>query len=812
MDFQASPIVRAIQSVLFQVLSLFLLSFIFPFPFLTSTLQGQNQNPVAINDTVDYQSFSQINIDVLANDINPTGEPVEIFDFQNFYPDSITPDGKIYYCNSLWNMDHLSKEFEYRIRLVNHPEYASDWARVVVNYLPDSSFFFARKDSARVFMHKPTRINLLKNDYFVNPQDTIVLINPVVLGSWYGKILEKDDSTVTYQADPYGQNDEVEIIYTLRQKGAQLPTLSSVQVAHVICLEEPFAFLDLNNIKARINPFGNLFNTFTTPSRGFFVPKNSTQSPVFISSLWFGGLDEQELLHFAGEQYRISGYSGSMRAVEDFWAGPVSDTTQYDPVYDSLWNRVWKFEGWEVEHHKHHWTEQGYWPPDNIRTWPAHGNPSLGEAENLAPFFDNNGDGVYNAFDGDYPDLYGHQCIFFLFNDFIKPNRESKGKRLGVEIHGWAYAFNLPGDSAFWNTIFFHYDIYNHSSNIYHNMYIGNFTDLDIGWAHDDFMMCDVERNMVIGYNADSVDGEGQTEAYGDFPPAQGVILLGGPFMDPDGMDNPRVDSFGRQLCDESVNGTHFGDGVADNERLGMQHYLWQDPDMYHYGEHKAEEMYHFLCGRWPDGEPLIYGGNGSPSTGGYGPQCAFMFPGLSDSLNWGVGCQLPNGPVNWTQESVGNYSHDDRGMMSAGPFTFRPGDKQELDIAFTFARDYHGNQYSSVDLLRQYADLIRASYGTNTLPNGDPFFGVEELPAKINLNVILFPNPASSVIYLKFPEERDQTATIQIMTIQGKPVLTAQATSQGTASVNIASLPNGFYFVMITLEGQTIIKKLVKR
>ena len=50
-------------------------------------------------------------------------------------------------------------------------------------------------------------------------------------------------------------------------------------------------------------------------------------------------------------------------------------------------------------------------------------------------------------------------------------------------------------------------------------MYMGTFTDLDIGYAKDDFMACDVERSMFIGYNGDSIDGNGQREAYENIRP-----------------------------------------------------------------------------------------------------------------------------------------------------------------------------------------------------------------------------------------------------------------------------------------------------
>ncbi len=58
-------------------------------------------------------------------------------------------------------------------------------------------------------------------------------------------------------------------------------------------------------------------------------------------------------------------------------------------------------------------------------------------------------------------------------------------------------------------------------------------------------------------------------KSYGANPPAQGIVVLGGPYMDADGEDNPSGE------CDESINGVGFGDGIMDNERFGMNKFIY---------------------------------------------------------------------------------------------------------------------------------------------------------------------------------------------------------------------------------------------
>ena len=106
------------------------------------------------------------------------------------------------------------------------------------------------------------------------------------------------------------------------------------------------------------------------------------------------------------------------------------------------------------------------------------------------------------------------------------------------------------------NTVFFSYKIFNRSSHTYNDTYIGLFTDFDIGYANDDYVGCDVSRGAYYGYNSDSIDGSGEPGSYGDVIPAQGIVILGGPLMDANGLDDPTGQ------CDESINGVGFGDGI----------------------------------------------------------------------------------------------------------------------------------------------------------------------------------------------------------------------------------------------------------
>ncbi len=573
--------------------------------------------------------------------------------------------------------------------------------------------------------------------------------------------------------------------------------------------------LCINNINARVNASITQFCRYI-PGAGFEVPKFSGKHTIFLSNLWIGGLDQNEELHLAAMRFGQGPIVMNAFSLTDYWVGPVMDSTAYSFYQDSLWDHVWNLRKSEIEYHQAHWNDPGYRPIQDILSWPGNGDISLGQASQLAPYFDRNVDGIYDPMDGDYPLIRGDQAIFFILNDDRDYHSESWGKKMKIEIHGMAYAFDIPEDSAFYNTIFLNYRIFNRSNNIYSNTYIGIYTDIDLGYCCDDYVGCDVERSMYYGYNGRSVD-EGTSYppvgTYGKFPPAQSVSIIGGPFMDPDGLDNPRFDGDGTQLCNESVNGINFGDTIVDNERLGMAKFVYYINAGPAYGDDPryAQEYYQHLQGMWNDSTRMIYGGFGHISSGGYGPECNFMFPGESDTLNWGVGCIPPNGPVDWTETMAGSNPDDRRGLGSSGPFIFQPGAVQDFDIAYVFACEYdtiHG--LGSVSKLRTYNDVIRKSFVSNILPNGNSFNGFAEGTSQRPISVQLFPNPASDKVYLRLDPSFTESLNIRIYNETGLLVLTKKTTPmEQMIAVDINGFSSGLYLILIQTKSQAVTKKL---
>lgn len=505
-----------------------------------------------------------------------------------------------------------------------------------------------------------------------------------------------------------------------------------------------YAYLDINNVRARIMPAGDMWWDLTGSSE-YFVPHNSYISAFFAFGLWLGAMDENGNLKVAAQRYRGEGV--------DFWPGPLTidgtDTT--DPATCNAYDRLWVLYRSEVEQFRLAYQQDptltGYTVPQSIIDYPAHGDPSKNQSFYLAPFYDADHNGIYDYTKGDYPYydfdralcpgnfawytpepltmegnglladqiLKGDQTIWWVFNDKGNIHMESKGAAMGLEIRAQAYAFATNDEIN--DMTFYSYEIINRSTVRLNQFWFGFMADTDLGDSWDDFVGCDVRRGLGYCYNGKDPDGYGLSTNYGAQPPAAGIDIIQGPYMDKDGMDNPRFDSDGNLICDVGINGVNFGDGKIDNERLGMRKFLFYNcgggfeamscPDI-------APEYYQFLRGIWKDGETVHYWGNAHPNAGGTGPECSFMFPGDSDPCNWGTNGIDPGAPypgTTWTEPQAGNQPYDRRFMMSSGPFSLEPGAVNYVTLGVPWARACGGGPLASLEALKIADDKAQALF-----------------------------------------------------------------------------------------------------
>ncbi len=546
--------------------------------------------------------------------------------------------------------------------------------------------------------------------------------------------------------------------------------------------------LNINNIRARINTGGDMWWDLIGTAK-YEVPKGSGKTSLFSAALWIGGLDVNGQLKVAALRYRQSG--------NDYWPGPLTTdgTASVDAATCDMYDKHFVITRKEVDAFIANWNDPdpAYVVPKSITDWPAHGDVSKKQSYYLAPFFDRGGDGSYDYNDGDYPYydvnnslcptnpenignpsipsaegngilvdqvLKGDQTLWWVFNDKGNVHTESLGAPIGLEIRAQAFAFATNDEIN--NMTFYSYEIINRSTYRLTETYFSQWIDTDLGDATDDYIGCDVKRGLGYCYNGDDVDGTGKPQDYGNQPPAVGADFFQGPYMDPDGLDNPKVNSSGVPMCDVSINGVNFGNSIIDDERFGMRRFVYhnntgQGAASYSTDPNIAIDYYNFLRGIWKDGTKMIYGGNAHAGTAGaLGPDCDFMFPGDTDPCNWGTGGNAPIGPTYWTEVTAGNVPDDRRFMQSAGPFTLESGAVNYITVGIPWARASQGGAWASVELLRITDDKCQRLFDNcfKVVDGPDaPDLTIQELDKEL---ILYITNKKTSNNYLEKYQEWD--------------------------------------------------------
>ncbi len=567
------------------------------------------------------------------------------------------------------------------------------------------------------------------------------------------------------------------------------------------------AELNINNVRAQINGYGNMWYDGSVAQ--YHIPKNGNTNPLYCAALWIGGTDVNDQLRIAALRFGQDG--------DDYWPGPlkIDNTASVDIEVCNRYDKHYVITKAEVMAFKSHFeypdsnvvtriSDPSADLTDVIQNWPA-----KGEGENLsnflAPFYDADGDGEYHPENGDYPYydfdnvlcprtikaslpkgqnyvslptletdagivkggilsdqvLKGDQTIWWVFNDMGNTHTETKGQPIGLEIRAQAFAFSTNDEIN--NMTFYSYEIINRSTYELKDTYFSQWVDPDLGYAKDDYVGCDVRRGLGYCYNGDEVDGPG-AGSYSGIPPAVGIDFFQGPYMDPDGKDNPKInidwiktngssvlkDLLSRyELRDEqgnlyydtisitddadiffkydhnswyfkqgdtigncAINGVNFGNNIVDDERFGMRRFVYYNNSYANNGEpDKAADYYNYLRGYWRNGQRMKYGGD-ALTSGTTELDCDFMFPGDSDPWHWGTNGVVPSvNADDWTEANLGNSPDDRRFMQSAGPFTLKPGALNYITVGIPFAQASSGNAWSSVELLRQIDDVCQALF-----------------------------------------------------------------------------------------------------
>ena len=452
--------------------------------------------------------------------------------------------------------------------------------------------------------------------------------------------------------------------------------LATAYGQHNCNLPQQQKFLNGNNIRALILTGGDLF--WNGDDARFQVPyQPNGPSAIYAQGLWLGGINPGGNLKLAAQTY------GRGRNQADYWPGPLDEAGATDVDACTNWDRVFSVLRYQVEAHISDFEDNGVVdnPIPEILGWPAQGNPYFSDVygfelpdtpQGLAPFADKDGDGKYDPLAGDYPMIRNSavipsQIAWVVFNDNGNIHFDSHGDPLAVEVQLTSWAFDCSDNAQLNNTLFTSFKVINRSAQSLDSLYLGLWTDFDLGCYTDDFIGTAPALNTVFTYNKDNEDGPNCPQgvaSYGTNPPAQALTVLN------------------RELSYSMFyNNSGIGGPLGTTE------------------PNQPEAYYNLLTGRWPDGTPLTFGGNGYDPSGA-NPLTNYVFP------------DDPNDPAGWSELNQSPDEQDRRTVSSVGLGALQPGAVAVVDFALSYFRedgaDYLENvtaMYEGIPLLKNWYD-----------------------------------------------------------------------------------------------------------
>jgi Secretion system C-terminal sorting domain len=553
-------------------------------------------------------------------------------------------------------------------------------------------------------------------------------------------------------------------------------------------------YLDINKVKAYISNSGSNFfdRNDSLVSQGYEVPKGSGKKTSYANCLWFGGYGAGNNLIVAAQTYNSGG------ARRDFWPGPLNSSATINQSTSNYYaGKTFKINKTTIDSFIATWPSGSFQLPPSIADWP--GNFPVGSQYPLAPFFDNDGDLIYNPIMGDYPLIKGDQAIFSVYNDVLSQKTATVTPAIGAEVRRLSYAYNcdtLTSNLKILNYTTFHeYTIVNKGTNVLDDFKVGIFEDTDLGNPMDDYIGCDVKNQVGYFYNSNSVDtNSGSTLGYQTETPIFAYKIL--PSNINYGFDN--TDSDGDGAVDE-----------ADESLLKDMHVMnYFNNNSSIYGDPVSGfEYFNILNAKYRSTVNQVYGRLGIPYSGpGGNKPTRYCFPGTSDSTNKGTNGVVPINNIvgGWSETNNGlstpNIPGDRRMVLSTPKTRLVPGQIIKFNVAIIFTENPQSLQFSNLlPMAQQDWQTITNMYTSNSFPSCNGISNNVRLNKNRKSNLIVFPNPTQNIFYIKGLNIEEKNVVIAITDINGKIIRQfKQDAVADYLKIDLKAFENGIYFISV--------------
>jgi len=517
---------------------------------------------------------------------------------------------------------------------------------------------------------------------------------------------------------------------------------------------QSFAKVNINNVSTFVWNDGKMdYGGNSSLAEGFEYWKGTKRFSVYSSGVYWGGYIDNEL-RVGGTRYNSSLIAGNENGFTKIYR------VRPDFVYAKL-NDESVDEGKSEEDIKAQYL-------NDYENWPV---------KQGAPFNDVNKDGRFTK-GIDIPGFpNADQTLWQMCNDFVTSKLDfyynpfySNKTSLEVQITTWAYSkYDLLK-----GVIFKSYKLINKSkTHAIKEMYLGIFSDPDLGDAIDDFAGCDTTLNLAYVYNSkanDSVFGENLTSF--------GSLLL----------QSPIINSASEDIA--VVNGKK----IHGMKNIGMSSFVAiRDEIVDSDGTTNPIRPYNQLRG-------LTY---------------YYARPSYDPILKRNTKFPLSGDPVtkNGFVDGILNTAGDRFIQSNSGPINMAPGDTQEVIFAQIVTSST--SRLGSISYLKYLAKYVKNFYENEMFAKSTANQIGTELPTHFSLEQN-FPNPFNPETTISYSIPQSSHVTLKVYDVLGREIATLvdelkqAGTYKSQFSIGNFQLSSGVYFYRIQANGYSETKKMM--
>ncbi len=377
-------------------------------------------------------------------------------------------------------------------------------------------------------------------------------------------------------------------------------------------------------------------NGSTMPSFQNHFNGDQVKAFDWITNLWLSGIDGSGKIRYSAERFPTTTKLDYMSGIFDHQTFKKIDSSEFH------FNKIWSVRRWQIEEHLADFQNNGQIdsPIDAIIGWPGVGNPHFKAVNGFAlppnpvgwaAFHDANLDGVYNAFDGDFPLPEGvsptvlpEQVMWFVTSDFGQTSAGAFNMPAEIQVSAWA--FHCEDNPALEESVFTSHKISLLDPDPLDSVFVGFWQRAELECGPKGYFGCDPLKSDQFFYlptDLNAVDTMGPATCFNHRKPAIGLSILNQKLHSSWTTSHPTVVepgpngyfSWSAMNSDAGYAGNNFYTGQCDLDGVDNKKFMFpgdpRDPlscamiNLPNIGKNKTENISSIKIGHWEPNQAI---------------------------------------------------------------------------------------------------------------------------------------------------------------------------------------------------------------